>query len=57
MMSPIIPTNMPALPQASNPVWYGFAIGLFLLAAGIILLPRLRQQQYTITPQELETIE
>jgi len=57
MMSPIIPANMPALPQARNPAWYGFAIGLFLLAAGIILLPRLRQQQYTIAPQELEKTE
>jgi nitrous oxidase accessory protein len=57
MMSPIIPANTPALPQTSNPAWYGFAIGLITLAAGIVFLPRLHQQQYTIAPQELETIE
>lgn len=57
MMSPVIPANTPALPQTSNPAWYGFAVGLLVLAGAIVLLPRLGQQQYTITAARTEIAE
>ena len=57
MMAPQIPTEAPALPQAANNVWFGYALFLLMLAGGLAGLPRLRWQRYRLATSPLRQAE
>jgi nitrous oxidase accessory protein len=51
LMSPRIPTDAPALPQATNSAWYGFSLLLLVIISGLVWLPRLGWQRYHFTSE------